>query len=189
VLTSIPPNLAAQEVGISDWVRYNTVCAQCHEGECSGRLSFGALSAMAASDHIRRFAGAVSARETSALFYLLRYTKEHCAYHPMSVPDSSSGYLDASTTAQYQTQDKKALFLPLGRLEAGSHSLELAFDPPTCIRIEVLSADFEFAVDQADAAKVKQTRVVFETEESHDYYLRIRAALPFTLIRIGTGLH
>jgi len=67
-------------------LRFNTVCANCHEGECSGRLSF-LLGPEATFSHIRRFAGDADDILVRELQALLEHMKQECAYAPLPVPD------------------------------------------------------------------------------------------------------
>ena len=185
LLLAAAATVTGQEVSTADVVRYNTACSRCHEAECSGRLSFAGLSEQAASGHIRRYAGAVSAREISALAYLLRYTKVQCAYYPIPEPDFSAGFLGAAGLAPYRSPDGKALFLPLGLLEHGPQVLELVFAAPVRVHVEVLSADFEFVVDLPGTAPVDQTRIGFDIDAANQFFLRLRAATPIRLMRIA----
>jgi hypothetical protein len=73
----------AGEIPQSTFVRFNTVCATCHEGECSGRLSFQS-GVSAALGHMQRHLGKVTEIEASDLFGLIKYTKERCAHYPVS---------------------------------------------------------------------------------------------------------
>ena len=74
----------AADIPLATVVRFNTLCATCHEGECSGRLSFD-LGIQAAENHIRRHAGDVDRDVWRDLARLLAHTKQACAYYPMAV--------------------------------------------------------------------------------------------------------
>ena len=73
---------AADNISIESTVIFNTTCARCHEGECSGRMSFH-LPEDAANQHIRRHGGDLSAERIQQLFRLLRYMKEECSFYPI----------------------------------------------------------------------------------------------------------
>ncbi len=83
-------HVAAQEIPRPAVVRFNTVCANCHEGECSGRLSFQS-GADAARGHMERYLGKITSAEGAALFSLLRYTKEHCSHYPVTAAWPAGG--------------------------------------------------------------------------------------------------
>jgi len=79
-------------------VLFNTECARCHEGECSGRMTFH-LPREAADTHIRRFGGEVSTERLGELFGLLRHMKESCAFHPLPLPLVRDGHWDGKILA------------------------------------------------------------------------------------------
>ena len=83
VLFWLPPAQAA-DIPLATVVRFNTLCATCHEGECSGRLSFD-LGIQASENHIRRHAGDVDQNVWRDLDHLLAHTKQVCAFYPMAV--------------------------------------------------------------------------------------------------------
>lgn len=59
LLLALSLSASGAEIRQGTVVRFSTVCFNCHEGECSGRLSFDS-GARAAQDHIRRDLGAAS---------------------------------------------------------------------------------------------------------------------------------
>jgi cytochrome c553 len=64
---------------VESTVLFNTNCARCHEGECSGRMSFH-LPREEADQHIRRHGGELPEAQVRELYDLLRYMKEECAF-------------------------------------------------------------------------------------------------------------
>ena len=72
--------------GTQSAVRFNTICVDCHEGECSGRLGFS-LGPGAAYNHIRRYAGDVDDALARQLQALLVHMKRKCAYAPLPALD------------------------------------------------------------------------------------------------------
>ena len=98
-------------------LRFNTVCANCHEGQCSGRLSFS-LGPEATFSHIRRFAGEADAILVRQLQALLEYMKQECAYAPLPVPDMQ-GLLGREILDAYRDPENGNYFMPLGKLERG----------------------------------------------------------------------
>ena len=73
----------AGDISRASAVRFYTVCASCHEAECSGRLSFR-TEAAAAQGHMERYLGPLAWIDVEELFALLRHTKERCDYYPVS---------------------------------------------------------------------------------------------------------
>lgn len=78
-LLTLTPEAGAQPPppSIATIVEFNTVCSDCHAGECSGRLSFDSGPA-AARAHIERYLGNTHEVPIAALFAMLRHVKEVC---------------------------------------------------------------------------------------------------------------
>ena len=71
-LLTAPPSVGDEgRASVESTVLFNTDCARCHEGECSGRLSFH-LPPEAADQHIRRHGGELPAKQVRELYELLR---------------------------------------------------------------------------------------------------------------------
>lgn len=150
-------------------VRFNLDCAHCHEGECSGRLSF-ALGEEAAAGHIRRYLPNLADREVRELHQILAYMKQRCAYAPL--PPASLP-LDQAALAAYRDPESGNLFLPLGRLEPGGYRLSLALAEPAAFRIEVLDEDFEHLLDTCiESDRVTET---LEVATAGALFLRLRS--------------
>ncbi|HBH35093.1 MAG TPA: hypothetical protein DDW45_01410, partial [Gammaproteobacteria bacterium] len=68
-------------------VIFNTICAKCHEAQCSGRLSFDD-TLDASANHIVRYYNEASEKKwlQRELFVILNHMKEKCAYYPMAAP-------------------------------------------------------------------------------------------------------
>ncbi|MFH2212077.1 MAG: hypothetical protein ABIJ01_10605 [Pseudomonadota bacterium] len=108
-------------------VKFNTVCAHCHEGQCSGRLSFSSGVA-AAQGHVRRYIPSSSPLEVEELFAILKYTKEECAHYPLPDTAPADGTWNAEVLHQWRGPDGKSYFIPLGRIRPGTYHLNLRFD-------------------------------------------------------------
>ncbi len=134
-----------EEIPVSTVVRFNTVCTNCHEGECSGRLSFQS-GALAAKNHIRRYLAAPSEREIEDLFALLKYTKEKCAYYPLKPPES--GRWGASDLVQWRNPVEGGYFIPLGELKPGEHRLRLVFASAPQGRVRVSDTRFDIVLEE-----------------------------------------
>ena len=169
-----------------DVVIFNTVCAQCHEGECSGRLSFDS-GRTGAETHIRRYAGEVSTEALGTLYAMLRYTKEHCAYPPTQVKPPADGRWDAAALAAVGLPNRERYFIPLGTLTTGRHVLHLVAGTPVAVRADVTSSAFHVAFEKCvTLAAEPGSRLEFDVPERADYYLRVvgRGAVPLERLEL-----
>jgi hypothetical protein len=109
-------------------VQFNTVCSNCHEGECSGRMSFNSGVA-AAHAHVERHLGAPASEvHVAALFAMLRHVKETCSHYPAVPIRPAVGTWQAEELAPWRNAFAGAYFIPLGKLAAGRHRIHLEFD-------------------------------------------------------------
>ena len=69
------PVMAQAPIPPASVVRFNTLCATCHEGECSARLSFR-LDPGATDSHIRRYTGDITQQTARELNALLEHMKQ-----------------------------------------------------------------------------------------------------------------
>ena len=141
-------HVAAQEIPRPAVVRFNTVCANCHEGECSGRLSFQS-GVDAARGHMERYLGKITSAEAASLFSLLRYTKEHCSHYPVTVARPAEGVWNAAELNLWRNQHEGAYFVPLGKLASGSHRLQITFASAAPGRLKITDERFEPLVEEA----------------------------------------
>jgi len=129
-LLAFPPTADAQlPPSIATIVEFNTVCSDCHAGECSGRLSFDSGPAEARA-HIERYLGNTHEVPIAALFAMLRHVKETCSHYPMVPLRPATGSWEAAELAPWRNARAGAYFIPLGRLAAGRRQLALEFDRP-----------------------------------------------------------
>jgi hypothetical protein len=168
------------DIPTSTVVRFNTVCARCHEGECSGRLTFD-VDHMAAANHIRRHAGEVVTDEQKDLHTLLTYMKQRCDYYPMRVAAPPSGSWSPSMLAQLRGPAGDTYFIPLGALSAGRYRARLRFDVAAEACAQVISASFD--IGEHPGLKTEGGTMEFEfiASENRPYYLRLQAAKPAVL--------
>ena len=124
-------HVAAQEIPRPAVVRFNTVCANCHEGECSGRLSFQ------------------SGAEAAALFSLLRYTKEHCSHYPVTAAWPEGGVWNTAELTLWRNQHEGGYFVPLGKFASGSRRLQITFAATAPGRLKITDDRFEPLVEEA----------------------------------------
>lgn len=128
-------------------VRFNTVCANCHEGECSGRLSF--QSGMeAARDHLQRYLGPLNERESADLFALLKFTKEQCRHYPLKSNMPTDGHWKSGDLQVWRNPSEGGYFIPLGDLDEGKYLLRLKFAGEPQGRVRISGAGFDTAVDE-----------------------------------------
>jgi hypothetical protein len=169
----LPPFAAAetQEYDVNAVLRFNLVCAHCHEGECSGRLGFSG-GPDAAYDHVRRFAGDVGPKMASRLHAILKYMKLHCAYAPL--PPASSALSGEAKLAVYRDAGSGNYFVPLGPVSTGKYAISVEFVRSSPVRLEIITQDFEPLVDEClEAGKVSKP---IDVKEPTTLFLRIRAS-------------
>ena len=146
---------AGDEIPQSAIVRFNTVCANCHEGECSGRLSFHS-GAAAARQHMQRYLGPIVDADVVAFFGLLRYTKENCAHYPQPGPIPASGIWTAADLNEWRNPDNGAYFIALGHLAPGDYRLQLSFAHHAEGRLKITDQHFEPLVEAALSPAAEQ---------------------------------
>ncbi|HEB95991.1 MAG TPA: hypothetical protein ENI96_06120 [Sedimenticola thiotaurini] len=165
---------AAEAATTTSIVVFNTICARCHEGECSGRLSFDNVDTIARGHIMRHYPAASEAPDLQRdLVRIIDYMKEHCAYYPMREPVPRDGIWDERLLDRLVTPEKRFYFIPLGHLEAGRHRIELELERPGSVRVELLSQDFDLIVDGCHDSSTGRIVIPFETGTAGDYYLRL----------------
>ena len=166
--------LSAQKVeesSVKTAVIFNTLCAKCHEGECSGRLSFDTGST-AATSHIKRYTGDlnISKGETKAFFSLLNYMKTECA---LWMPDN--GKWKPENLSHFALPSKKGYFIPLGILKEGEYYIEIKMKEDVHFRMEVLSNDLEHFLDISACPDDEKMKRQFTVERPINAFLRIQS--------------
>lgn len=122
---------------------FNTTCARCHEGECSGRMSFH-LPEKAANQHIRRHGGELSPENIRQLFKLLRYMKEECSFYPTTFALMNDQTWEREMLNKFRSPSKQAYFMPLGLLEPGVYQLIFKEFNTTNSCVEIINDEFDF---------------------------------------------
>jgi hypothetical protein len=175
--------LAQAPIPPSSVVRFNTLCATCHEGECSARLSFR-LDPGATDGHIRRYTGDISPQAARELNALLEHMKLECGYYAIDLHAPKDGRWKAALLQQLHAAEERAYFIPLGRLEAGRHRFTLGFEGEAELSVQLVSATFEIA--EQPALKTGNGRVVVELEAARagEHYLRLRTEQPARLLTL-----
>ena len=181
----VPLSAAAQQATIppASVVRFNVLCATCHEGECSSRLSFK-LDPGATDSHIRRYTGEISQQAARELNALLEHMKLNCGYYAIDLPSPKDGRWKAELLQQLHAAEEKAYFVPLGTLAAGRHRFTLTFERDVVVSVQLISAKFEISEQHPVGTRNLSAAVILEAEKAGDYYLRLRTEQPARLLSL-----
>lgn len=168
-----------QDISIKTVVIFNTLCAKCHEGECSGRLSFDSDS-QAASSHIKRYAEEknLSKGETKEFYTLLKHMKKECA---LWMPDNGrwkAENFSSEKLLHFALPSKHGYFIPLGILKHGKYRLHIETKEDILFRVEVLSSYFDPLLDRSIISSGKDQRLLFNINAPVSIFLRIRSRQP-----------
>lgn len=175
-LLGLGPSVNGADTPVFDTLtvlRFNTVCAHCHEGECSGRLSFTS-GPDAAFSHIRRYAGVIDDTLARQLCGVLERMKRDCAYAPMVVADLRRP-LQREILDVYRDSATGNYFVPLGKLDPGRYRLTFRLEAPATLRVEVPNERFEFLVDECISGDRAVVPLTLEVDEAATHYLRLRS--------------
>jgi len=173
----------ATEISAASSVRFNIVCARCHEAECSGRLSFD-LGRKAAESHIERYAGKVDPLTRQELYALLEHMKRECRYYPFDIAVPANRRWEAGMLQKFHDEAERAYFIPLGRLSAGSYRADLRFDRETGASAEFVSARFEVADFPGVRSTGEAASIVFRVNSEEEYYFRLLVTRPASLLHL-----
>ncbi len=182
-----PLPAAAEGPPLGAVVLFNTHCARCHEGECSGRLSFQ-LAEDAADEHIRRYGGEIPLETVRHLGELLRHMKEGCAFYPMPLALATDRAWGRDALDGLRTPDRTAYFLPLGWLGVGRHDLwidGLGTGQTACI--ELVDGAFDPLRHEPMTGDNGRRGLRFRVETPNEVFLRIRAEGPIALTGVELG--
>jgi hypothetical protein len=170
----------AADIPLGTVVRFNTLCANCHEGECSGRLSFD-LGIEATETHIRRHAGDVDQNVWRDLARLLAHTKQACAYHPMAAEIPEGRHWSPESLAMLHNAKENAWFIPLGHLPAGRYRAILGVKGEMEGVAQIISTSFDITDFPLQCADKGQIAFVFVVDRSSLHYLRLKSGKGETL--------
>ncbi|TNF93957.1 MAG: hypothetical protein EP297_12230 [Gammaproteobacteria bacterium] len=178
------PSYASDDVELESAIIFNTSCAQCHEGECSGRLSYH-LPKESMDRHIYRHGGTMSVETTQQLFILLRYMKEECRFYPLKISVEDQNSWGMKALARLHAPSGKAYFIPLGWVEPGLYRLLIhGLDAKTRVCIEIINSEFDFVIEENMDHEGRQKELSFQVKKGSDLFLRIKSHMPITLNRI-----
>lgn len=178
----LPMPAWATEIPPATVVRFNTVCANCHEGECSGRLSFQS-GAAAAANHLRRFLGVLSEREIADLFALLKYTKEQCRQYPVTAAVPANGRWGVKELGIWRNPVEGGYFIPLGTLKPGGYRASLLFAGDPQGKVRVTDEHFEVAGEE-HLCRGSQPVLQFAASGG-EYYLHVQTQTVLLGLELG----
>jgi hypothetical protein len=165
--------IGAAEVSRATVVKFNTVCTRCHEGECSGRLSFSSGVA-AARSHVRRYLPSSSSLEVEELFAILKYTKELCTYYPLPDAIPANGVWDVEALRQWRSPDGDSYFIPLGRMSQGTYHLGLRFNGNAEASVRITNENFDVLLEEQQC-KDQAFDLTLPVAAETFYYLHLKS--------------
>lgn len=176
--------VASDDVQVESKLLFNTICAKCHEGECSGRLSLH-LEGKAVDQHILRHAGELSSTTVRELSELLRYMKEKCSFYPMAIDISQDGILERRALDKLRSPTKQAYFIPLGGLKPDHYIIRLeGVNADSGCYMEIVDTEFEFVEKGIVSYESGTIGVEFHIDEQSDIHLRITSQKPISLNKL-----
>lgn len=176
--------LATDNIQIESVIIFNTSCARCHEGECSGRMTFH-FPKSASDQHISRHGGELSEETKRQLFELLRYMKEKCSFYPLSIGLAQHRVWGSEMLGRLQSSSDHAYFVPLGLLEPGIYRLRLdGLSDSADYCIEIVNSEFDYFDKEKVNRKGEIMGLQFRADIRSEYSLRITSKKPVSLKRI-----
>ena len=174
IFPSILSGADDEEVFTESVVIFNTICAKCHEAECSGRLSFH-MTYEESVNHIVRHYNEASGKiwMQKQLFQILSHMKEKCSYYPMQVTVPPQRVWDSEILDKLTTFLEKNYFIPVGSFDPGEYRLALTLEEDAKVTIHVVSEEFEMVVEDCYMSKDRQIIIPFVIEDISHYYVRL----------------
>lgn len=166
-------------------VIFNTICAKCHEAQCSGRLSLG--NAYEASvDHIIRHYDKASEKEwlQKELFSILNHMKEKCAYYPMSISVPQKRIWNTEILDKMTTLLERNYFIPIGHFTQGQYSLELKLAKDAKVTAHLVSEAFDMVIEDCYQSSNQRLEIPFSIEEEGNYYVRVYPHVPVQITQL-----
>jgi len=167
-------------------VIFNTICAKCHEAQCSGRVSFGDAYE-ASTSHIIRYYSKASEKKwlQKELFSILNHMKEKCAYYPMSVPIPSKRIWNSEILEKMTTLLERNYFIPIGSFSPGMYRLKLSLARDEKITVHLVSETFEIIIEDCFLSGEKQISIPFSIENKGNYYVRVYPRKPVQITKLA----
>ncbi len=174
------------DASIESVVIFNTICAKCHEAECSGRLSFDKALERSAS-HVRRHYAQAAEKKwlQGKLFSILNYMKEKCAYYPMKVPVPLNRVWSGDILDRFATLMEKNYFIPVGEFSPGNYQMELGLKNDAKVNIHLISEEFEMVVEDCRLTRNRRISISFAIEQTGNFYFRMYPRDPVKIIGLA----
>lgn len=173
------------EVVTESVVIFNTICAKCHEAQCSGRLSFH-KAYEESINHIVRHYNEASGKVwmQKQLFQILNHMKEKCAYYPMQVNVPPLRIWSGELLEKLTTFLEKNYFIPIGGFIPGTYQLSLTLKENAKVTLHIISEEFDMVVEDCYQSKDRQIDIPFTIDDSSYYYLRLYPREPVSMTRL-----
>jgi hypothetical protein len=177
---------AQDEAFTESVVIFNTICAKCHEAQCSGRLSLDEVFEASAS-HIVRHYGEASGKKwlQQELFIILNHMKEKCAYYPMSAPIPPQRVWSGEVLGKMATPLERNYFIPIGPFTPGRYNLELKLAQDARVTAHLISETFDMVVEDCYQSSDRRIVIPFTIEEAGNYYVRIYPCKPVQITQLA----
>ena len=177
---------AEDETFTESVVIFNTICAKCHEAQCSGRLSFDD-SFEASVNHIVRYYGEASEKKwlQKELFVILNHMKEKCAYYPMPTDIPPQRVWSSEILEKMATLLEKNYFIPIGPFTPGRYQLELKLAKDAKVTVHLVSETFDMVVEDCYLSSNRQIVIPFSIEEAGNHYVRVYPREPVQITRLA----
>jgi len=171
-------------ISVETAIKFNTICAKCHEGECSGRLTFDD-NAKVAFSHINRYIPNSSEIQATELFTILKHMKTQCVvFFPNTYLHDKTSWLKKELV-QYSLPSKKSYFIPLGLLKKGMHKLRINTNKSQLYTIVIISKNFEIVLDEYRTSCKDINNLSYKVNDDNEYYLRVEGRNKFIIININ----
>ncbi len=160
-------------------VIFNTICAKCHEAQCSGRMSFDdALES--SKNHILRYYGEASGKQwlQKELFSILNYMKEKCAYYPMESTFPPKRVWSSDALNKMSTLLERNYFIPLGPFSVGKYQIDLELEKDTKVTVHLVSEEFDMVVEDCFLSGNLELELSFSIMKPGNYYFRMYPQKP-----------
>lgn len=183
----IPPVFSKEDTAFTESVViFNTICAKCHEAQCSGRLSFD-NTIKKSTNHILRHYSQASGKLwlQKELFEILNYMKKKCAYYPMQTTIPLKKIWEGETLEKFTTLMEKNYFIPIGKFTPGTYQIEFELERDVKVTVHLISEEFVMAFEKCYQSTDLRINIPVLIEESGDYYFRMYPREAVKLIKLA----